>query len=195
MSHSPTAPPVMCPVPGAPSNGSVNASGQSYTEGSEVTYQCNDGLFPVGLFIITCTRDRDEQNGTWKPEAPSTVECRTVPGKIKVTYEFVYPYILYTVNCTVPEEPSDGTIVYVVDGATVNYERLNETVEETTVLTYQCDNGLSLTGPNTITCTNAGIWSTDPREIMCVQTITTTIEPGSEYTYCHVILFFSVTFN
>ncbi len=58
--------------------------------------------------------------------------------------------------------------MYVVDGVTVNYERLNETVEETTVLTYQCDCGLSLTGPNTITCTNAGVWSTDPREIMCV---------------------------
>ena len=58
--------------------------------------------------------------------------------------------------------------MYVVDGVTVNYERLNETVEETTVLTYQCDSGLSLTGPNTITCTNAGVWSTDPREIMCV---------------------------
>ncbi len=58
--------------------------------------------------------------------------------------------------------------MYVVDGVTVNYERLNETVEETTVLTYQCDCGLSLTGPNTITCTNAGVWSTDPREITCV---------------------------
>ncbi len=58
--------------------------------------------------------------------------------------------------------------MYVVDGVIVNYERLNETVEETTVLTYQCDSGLSLTGLNTITCTNAGVWSTDPREILCV---------------------------
>ncbi len=52
----------------------------------------------------------------------------------------------------------------------MDYERLNETVLEGTVLTYQCDNGLSLTGPNTmITCTNAGDWSTEPAEaIMCV---------------------------
>ncbi len=63
--------------------------------------------------------------------------------------------------------------MYVVDGVTVNYERLNETVEETTVLTYLCDCGLSLTGPNTITCTNAGVWNTDPREIMCLQTVKT----------------------
>ena len=85
----------------------------------------------------------------------------------------VFTIALYTVNCTVPEEPSGGTIVYMVDGVTVNYERLNETVEETTVLTYHCDSGLSLTGPNTITCTNAGVWVTDPREIMCVASTTT----------------------
>ncbi len=54
------------------------------------------------------------------------------------------------------------------------YERLNKTVEETTVLAYQCDcGGLSLTGLSTITCTNAGVWSTDPRESFCVQTTTT----------------------
>ena len=64
---------------------------------------------------------------------------------------------MYTVNCTVPAEPSNGTIV--------DYDRLKETVLEGTVLTYQCDNGLSLTGHNTITCTNAGVWST---AIMCV---------------------------
>ncbi len=66
-----------------------------------------------------------------------------------------------TVNCSLPEEPSNGTIV--------DYERLNETVLEGTVLTYQCDNGLSLTGPNTITCTNDGVWSTDLDTIMCLQ--------------------------
>ena len=77
--------------------------------------------------------------------------------------------------------------MYVVDDVTVNYERLNETVEETTVLTYQCDNGLSLTGPKTITCTNAGIWSTDPQGIMCVQ-IPTTAETG-ELTVSFIIMF------
>ncbi len=65
-----------------------------------------------------------------------------------------------TVNCTIPEEPSNVTIV--------DYNRLNETVLEGTVLTYQCDNGFSLTGPNTITCTNAGVWSTELEAIVCV---------------------------
>ncbi len=73
----------MCLVPGAPSNGSVNTSNnQMFLEGSEVTYQCDDGLFPMGILIASCIRDG--QNGVWKPEDPSTVECRTVSGKKKL---------------------------------------------------------------------------------------------------------------
>ncbi len=76
----------------------------------------------------------------------------------------------HTVNCTIPDQPVNGTIVYLTDSGVVGYNVLNETLVEGTVLTYECDNNLSLTGPNTITCTNAGVWSTDPREIMCVTT-------------------------
>ncbi|XP_064401906.1 uncharacterized protein LOC135347787 isoform X1 [Halichondria panicea] len=136
-------PPVTCLVPVAPSMGNVCISGQSYIEGSQIIYQCNDGLFPMGVLNATCTRDtRDRQNGVWEPD-PGAVVCRTLP-----------------VNCAVPAEPCNGAIV--------DYERLNETVLEGTVLTYQCDNGLSLTGPNVVTCTNAGAWSTEPEAIMCV---------------------------
>ncbi len=74
-----TEPPVTCPVPGSPSMGSVNTSGQSYTEGSQVIYQCNNGLFPMSVLIATCVRGG--QNGVWEPD-PSTVVCRTSPGKI-----------------------------------------------------------------------------------------------------------------
>ncbi len=95
MCHSPIAPPIMCPVPGAPSNGSVNASNnQTYLEGSEVTYQCVAGLFPMGILIANCTRDG--QNGVWKPEDPSTVECRTAPGVVKISYQFVLYYYVYS---------------------------------------------------------------------------------------------------
>ncbi len=73
---------------------------------------------------------------------------------------YVLTFTKIIVNCPLPAEPSNGTIV--------DYEMLNETVLEGTVLTYQCDNGLSLTGPNTITCTNDGVWSTEPDTIMCV---------------------------
>ena len=93
---------------------------------------------------------------------PYIIQCY-YSTKVQVSHNYAY-YTLYvhftTVNCSLPVDPSNGTIV--------DYERLNETVLEGTVLTYQCDNGLSLTGPNTITCTNAGVWSTDPEAIMCV---------------------------
>ncbi len=66
-----------------------------------------------------------------------------------------------TVNCFLPKELSNDIII-------VDSELLNETVLEGTVLTYQCDNRLSLTGPNNVTCTNIGVWSTEPEAIMCV---------------------------
>ncbi len=151
---------VRCDEPTPPENGRLLSVTQR-TEGSAITFMCNDGFQPTGERMAICSA-----NGTWIPD-PEHHEC-------------------IIVNCTVPEEPSNGTIVYVVDGVTVNYEKLNETVEETTVLTYQCDSGLSLTGPNTITCTNAGVWSIDPREIMCVAppTTTTTSEPGTHVKFC-----------
>ncbi len=76
------------------------------------------------------------------------------------THSYFLTVPIYIVNCTVPAEPCNGGIL--------DYERSNETVLEGTVLTYQCDNGFSLTGPNTITCTNAGVWSTKPEAIVCV---------------------------
>ncbi len=76
-SSSLTEPPVTCPVPGAPTMGSVSTSGQSYLEGSQVTYQCFEGLFPKGVLAATCTRDG--QNGMWEPD-PSVVVCQTLPG-------------------------------------------------------------------------------------------------------------------
>ena len=53
----------------------------------------------------------------------------------------------------------------------VDYDMLNESLVEGTVLTYDCDNDndrLTLTG-NIITCTSDGTWSTDPREILCLR--------------------------
>ncbi|XP_064400886.1 uncharacterized protein LOC135347001 isoform X2 [Halichondria panicea] len=130
-----------CGSPAAPSNGSVDVNGGTppFSLGSEVTYRCEDGLFPLDVRTSTCTDVGGR--GEWV-ENPGSLVCRESP-----------------VNCTVPVIPFNGTIV--------DYELLNETVLEGTVLTYQCDNGLSLTGPNTITCTNAGVWSTAPEEIMC----------------------------
>ena len=59
--------------------GSVSTGSQSYIEGSQVSYQCNDGLFPMGVLTTTCTREG--QDGVWEPN-PSAVLCRTVPGTV-----------------------------------------------------------------------------------------------------------------
>ncbi|XP_064402488.1 uncharacterized protein LOC135348198 isoform X2 [Halichondria panicea] len=142
---------VTCGSP-APFRGSVDISGGAppFPLSSEVTYRCNKGLFPAGVMTSTC--ESVGGVGTWRPD--TNITCRDM-----------------LVNCSLPEEPSNGTIL--------NYERLNETVLEGTVLTYRCDNGLSLTGPNTITCTNAGVWSTEPEAIMCVPPTTETVVPPS----------------
>ena len=88
-----------------------------------------------------------------------------------VCLNWYYMYLPFTVNCTVPVVPFNDTITITnVNGIVFDYEMLNETVLEGTVLTYQCNNGLSLTEPNTITCTNAGVWSIEPEEITCVLT-------------------------
>ena len=63
-------------------------------------------------------------------------------------------------------------------------ERLNKTVVEGTILTYQCDSGLSLTEPTTITCGNDGKWSTNLATLTCVTPVT----PGE----LAIILFYAV---
>ncbi len=124
---------------------------------SEVTYRCDEGLFPAGDMPSTCRSVGGV--GTWRPD--TSIICRDMPGEHAKLFFVPIIVVLHvtTVNCSLPEEPSNGTIV--------GYERLNETVLEGTVLTYQCDNGLSLAGPDTITCTNDGVWSTEPEAIMC----------------------------
>ncbi|XP_064402713.1 uncharacterized protein LOC135348428 [Halichondria panicea] len=138
---------ITCGSPAAPFRGSVDISSgvPPFPLSSEVTYRCDEGLFPAGDMTSTC--ESVGGVGTWRPDNTNII-CRDM-----------------LVNCSLPEEPSNTTIL--------DYDRLNETVLEGTVLTYHCDNGLSLIGPNTITCTNAGVWSTEPEAIMCVLHATT----------------------
>ncbi|XP_064401048.1 uncharacterized protein LOC135347098 [Halichondria panicea] len=133
---------VTCGSPATPSRGNVDVNGGTppFLIGSQVIYRCDEGLFPPDVRTSTCTDVGGR--GEWV-ENPGSLVCRERPA-----------------NCSLPAEPCNGAIV--------DYERLNKTVLEGTVLTYQCDNGLSLTRHNKITCTNAGEWSTEPEAIMCV---------------------------
>ena len=77
---SSSAPPVTCDPPGAPSNGTVNSTDQqSYNEGSTVTFQCDPGLFPLGVMNATCTSVG--QTGVWVPYDPGSIVCRPFPSK------------------------------------------------------------------------------------------------------------------
>ncbi|XP_064402890.1 uncharacterized protein LOC135348557 isoform X2 [Halichondria panicea] len=162
-----TDPPVTCGSPAIPSRGSVDISGRlpPFSLDSQVIYRCDDGLFPPDVRTSTCTDVGG--SGEWV-ENPGSLLCRERP-----------------VNCTLPTEPCNGAIV--------EYERLNETVLEGTVLTYQCDNGLSLTGPNTITCTNTGVWSTEPEAIMCVVSTVAPLFSTSATVAISVVITFIVT--
>ena len=64
-----------CGYPDPPVNGSFGGDITSTVEGSEITYQCDDGLTPEGTMTAVCGQD-----GEWIPN-PGDVECRsTIEG-------------------------------------------------------------------------------------------------------------------
>ena len=75
--------PITCESPQPPSNGSVDFGNQSppYVQGTTVTFQCDDGLFPNDTIIATCT----DMSGTgeWEPN-PADLTCRKKPGMYPV---------------------------------------------------------------------------------------------------------------
>ena len=60
-----------CGYPDPPVNGSFGGDITSTVEGSEITYQCNDGLTPEGNMTAVCGED-----GEWRPN-PGDAECRS----------------------------------------------------------------------------------------------------------------------
>ncbi len=70
-----------CGSPAAPSNGSVDVSGGTppFSLGSEVTYRCDDGLFPLDVRTSTCTDVGGR--GEWV-ENPGSLVCRERPGEM-----------------------------------------------------------------------------------------------------------------
>ena len=71
---------VICDSPAAPSRGSVDVSGgtPTFSLGSEVTYRCGDGLFPLDVRTSTCTVVGGR--GEWV-ENPGSLVCRDRPGE------------------------------------------------------------------------------------------------------------------
>ena len=74
-------PPVTCGSPDAPSRGSVDINGGTppFSLGSEVTYRCDEGLFPFDVRTSTCTDVGGR--GEWV-ENPGSLMCRERPGEM-----------------------------------------------------------------------------------------------------------------
>ena len=71
-------------------NGSFGGDIPSTVEGSEITYQCDDGLTPVGTMTAVCGED-----GEWRPN-PGDVECRkndTLSTGITIRHTLVFLYV------------------------------------------------------------------------------------------------------
>ena len=82
-------PPVNCETPEQPVNGSVSIEGQApHPLGSEVTYHCDDGLFPTGVMTSTCT-DVGELRGQWVPD-PAQLICSAIPGIGQIAFSTVH---------------------------------------------------------------------------------------------------------
>ena len=56
--------PDLCGVPQPPLNGSVGGQSSLLPVSSEVTYRCDDGLFPTGVMTSTCTSAEQGQAPT-----------------------------------------------------------------------------------------------------------------------------------
>ena len=80
-SHAVDPPSVTCGSPTAPSRGSVDISGGTppFSLGSEVTFYCDEGLFPPNVKTSTCTNV--EGRGEWV-ENPGSLVCREMPGEM-----------------------------------------------------------------------------------------------------------------
>ncbi len=70
---------VTCSSPVTPFRGSVDISGGAppFPLGSEVTYRCDEGLFPAGVMASTCQSVGGV--GTWRPN--TSIICRDMPGE------------------------------------------------------------------------------------------------------------------
>ncbi len=70
-----------CGFPVEPSKGSVDVNGEtaSFSLGSEITYGCDEGLFPLDVRTSTCTGVGGR--GEWV-ENPGSLVCREKPGEM-----------------------------------------------------------------------------------------------------------------
>lgn len=67
---------VFCGVPESPRDGSLGSYLPSSPQGTTVTFQCNDGLFPSSTVLAVC-----DELGEWRPN-PADHSCSPRPGRV-----------------------------------------------------------------------------------------------------------------
>ena len=72
---------------------------------------------------------------------------------------------MYIVKCMYPLH-SDPGLSTIDESVRVSIDR-NPTLEGANI-TFTCDSGLTLVGPNSSVCFSNGQWEPDPREVECI---------------------------
>ncbi len=133
-----------------PRNGTISDHSLPALSSTQVTFQCDDGLFPEGIMIATC-----QATGEWD-RSTGEIVCRNESSKLHQILHASTKIILYTVSCTLPALPLNGALL------NTNTNRV-----EGSFITFQCAPGFSLVGAATATCNNSGLWDPDPAPLEC----------------------------
>ena len=141
----------------------------STLEGSEVTFQCNEGLFPSSEITIVCTSEE-----RWSPD-PQGIVCGEQPGisnhgSISILQICLTHYSVVTVTCSPPGRPRNGFLGDVTSST----------------ITFGCNEGYSPQGTMTAVCVATDTWSPNPAQLECVS-ITTGTCTDNYYTEMFVL--------
>ena len=142
--HTFTLPSASCGDLTPPSNGSIGDY-ESTAEGTEVNYQCDDGLIPGEEMMTTCLA-----NGTWSPY-PAELECVEPPQVCKLQGYQCDIILLLSGDCGSPALSPNAFV-----------EGYSDTVEGLVVI-YSCNPGLIPEGEFRSVCRNG----TDTRPCQC----------------------------
>ncbi|XP_035677147.1 clotting factor C-like [Branchiostoma floridae] len=125
-------PEVTCPDRGTPPNGQLRSRPlASYTEGSTVRFECNDGYSLRGSSTSRC-----ESSGSWSSPVPSCVKV-----------------------CQDPGTPTNGRIVPTGNRQQQQYRRPESHHNIGSQVTFRCNDGYRLVGAAQIICTYDGQWN------------------------------------
>ena len=172
---APTCNPVDCGDPGTPSNGAK--AGTSFTYNSIITYSCNVGYNVMGADSLTCL-----SSGSWNGSVPLCVivSCSdpgTPSNGQRIETGFLYNSVVsYSCeagyNLTGSETlaclsngmwnataPSCSITTCNDPGTPSNGQRIGDTFNYSSTVTFHCNTGYNLSGSLALLCLFSGSWN------------------------------------